>query len=325
MLVGKKIIIYNNTSYCGGTLALSCLCKTLRELGYDASLYLYPTDSIEINDCRKLFRVIRGFHFRTIIRRYVDRYLPCLRFWQSYKLPVQNPLTMDKISFYSSYRINPEKTIVIYPEIVKGNPLMAKNVVRWLLYHYPYANDNNAFSKSDLFIAYRRVFNNLKLNPDNNIVKVKYFNSNLYRQNNFSKREGTCYVIYKGRKRNDLPSKYDGPVYDNNMSQEEIVEMFNSHKYCYFYDMQTFYSTIAAVCGCIPILVPEKDKTLSDYRTSDEPLLGCAFGDSPEQIQYAIDTRNDLLKTLDFDTKNKENVRNLVEILQKHFGDIKRV
>ena len=40
---------------------------------------------------------------------------------------------------------------------------------------------------------------------------------------------------------------------------------------------------------------------------------------------YAIDTRNDLLKTLDFDTKNKENVRNLVEILQKHFGDIKRV
>ena len=323
--MGKKIIIYNNTSYCGGTLALSCLCKTLRELGYDASLYIYPPYIVGSYDHRQLFRVIRGFHFRTIIRRYIDRILPNSRFLESYRLPVQNPYSMPNISFYSSYRIDLKKTIVIYPEIVKGNPLMAKNVVRWLLYHYPYANDNSAFSKNDLFIAYRKIFNNLKLNPDNNIVKVSYFNSSLYRQYNFSKREGRCYVIYKGRNRKDLPSKFDGPVYDINMSQEEIVEMFNSHKYCYFYDLQTFYSTIAAVCGCIPILVPEKGKTLSDYRTSDEPLLGCAFGDSPEQIKYAIDTRNELLKKLDFDTRNKVNVKNLVDILQKHFGEIKRL
>ena len=156
--MGKKIIIYNNTSYCGGTLALSCLCKTLRELGYDASLYIYPPYIVGSYDHRQLFRVIRGFHFRTIIRRYIDRILPNSRFLESYRLPVQNPYSMPNISFYSSYRIDLKKTIVIYPEIVKGNPLMAKNVVRWLLYHYPYANDNSAFSKNDLLSS--KNFNN---------------------------------------------------------------------------------------------------------------------------------------------------------------------
>ena len=36
--MAKKIIIYNINKYYGGTLVLSALCKTLRNLGYDARL-----------------------------------------------------------------------------------------------------------------------------------------------------------------------------------------------------------------------------------------------------------------------------------------------
>ena len=33
-----------------------------------------------------------------------------------------------------------DNTIVVYPEIAKGNFLKAKNVVRWLLYHHTYTD-----------------------------------------------------------------------------------------------------------------------------------------------------------------------------------------
>ena len=101
--------------------------------------------------------------------------------------------------------------------------------------------------------------------------------------------------------------------------------MFNEYRYCYSYDTQTFYTAIAAVCGCIPIVVMEPGKCESDYLGPGEKHLGRAYGDSVEQIEYAKKTRDDLIKKLDYSAWNRVNAQALIELLEDKFGKIKRI
>ena len=232
---------------------------------------------------------------------------------------------MDGLSFHKNPSIDINNSIVIYPEVTYGNPLNAKFVVRWLMYFYPYSKSSDAYSTNDLFIAFREYFNDIDLNPNKLIITLNYFDSKLYRQYNFGQRKDKCYILRKGRKRKDLPKHFDGPVFDDNMSQHELVKMFNEYRYCYSYDTQTFYIAIAAVCGCIPIVVMEPGKCESDYLGPGEKHLGRAYGDSVEQIEYAKKTRDDLIKKLDYSAWNRVNAQALIELLEDKFGKVKRI
>lgn len=323
----KKIIIFNRYKYFGGTLVLSCLCKTLRELGYDARLFMCVDIPFNEKDENHFLQLnVRKLILRRIKRILYDvvSFLPGISLPQSFKEDITS-VEMDGLKFQSSPFFDKDNTIVIYPEVTFGNPLGAKNVVRWMMYYYPYEEDSNAYSPDDVFIAYREIFNSPKLNPDNIIITQRYFDNKLYRRYNFGERKDKCYVLRKGRNRGDLPKHFDGPVYDDNMSQKELVKMFNEYKYCYSYDTQTFYASIACVCGCIPIIVMEPGKTKSDYVGPGDKCMGKAYGDSPEELEYAVRTREELLHSLDYDELNRKNAIRLINLLEQRFGEIKRI
>ena len=207
---------------------------------------------------------------------------------------------------------------MIYPEICYGNILGAKRVVRWLLYYYRFAEDNTAYGKDDLFICYREVFNDLNLNPKHNELHVVNFDSDMYRQTNYELREGNCYIVRKGSKRKDVPANFDGPIIDG-LSESEIVSLFNKCKYCISYDTQTFYSSIAAICGCISVVVPEPGKTRKDY-CDDESGYGVAYGFSNDELEYAIKTReNEITRVKSWDIENANNVIAFVELCKSYF------
>lgn len=193
-----------------------------------------------------------------------------------------------------------------------------KKTVRWLLYHNRFENDTKAFDKDDLIICYRKVFNDPNLNPYERILHLNNFDSDMYKQTNFGERNGCCYVIRKGRNRTDLPSKFDGPILDS-LPEEKIVEAFNKYKYCYFYDTQTFYASIAAVCGCIPIVICEPGKNKNDYRPNEE-IYGIAYADTNDEIQYALNTRYLLIEKINkmkFD--NEKNINDFIELCDEYF------
>lgn len=322
-----RIYIPTIIAYCGGTVALACLCQTLRSMGYDARLLLvpyFPCKKVNRNKylCDYFKNIVKYFSKR-FIKKLLSYIFPNASFTKHYQSK-GSILSMEGIKIQWDPFISKD-SIVIYSEDIYGNPLGCKHVVRWLLYYYEYINTKGAHSENDLFIAYREVFNNQILNPEKHIVTVTYFNNKLYRQYNFDERKGICYIIHKGKDRNDLPLKFDGPVFNSNMSQEDLVYMLNSHKYCYCYDPQTFYMKIAAVCGCIPVLVMEPNKTEADYLSSSESHYGIAYGDTQEQIEYAINTREQCLRSLDFTQQNKLNVTRLVKILESRFGQIERI
>lgn len=323
----KKIIIFNRFKYFGGTLVLSCLCKTLRELGYDAKLYMctdIPFSEADVQSFkRQNFKRVIKYKIKHVLNKYFS-FIPYIKKLQN-SIDDVSSVDMDGLSFHKNPSIDINNSIVIYPEVTYGNPLNAKFVVRWLMYFYPYSKSSDAYSTNDLFIAYREYFNDIDLNPNKSIITLNYFDSKLYRQYNFGQRKDKCYILRKGRKRKDLPKHFDGPIFDDNMSQHELVKMFNEYRYCYSYDTQTFYTAIAAVCGCIPIVVMEPGKCESDYLGPGEKHLGRAYGDSVEQIEYAKKTRDDLIKKLDYSAWNRVNAQALIELLEDKFGKIKRI
>ena len=210
-------------------------------------------------------------------------------------------------------------TIVVYPDVVYGNPLRAKKVVRWFLFHNRFPDSPDAYGDKDLFFCYREIFNDYKLNPSCRKLCLSYFDQNLYKRTNFGERAGNCYIVRKGKNRKDLPKEFDGPVVDN-LPENEKVKVFNRCKFCYDYDTQTFYDTIATVCGCIPIVVMEPGKTKADYVGKGDKDWGRAFGNSPEEIDKAVKTRDSLLGTLNFDDFNKKNVDFFVRTITEYFN-----
>ena len=74
---------------------------------------------------------------------------------------------------------------------------------------------------------------------------------------------------------------------------DDLIEIFNNTKYFYTYDPLTFLVPIASLCGCIPIIVPFGDiETKEEIYQEKYMIYGSAYGDSEEQIKYAIETRH---------------------------------
>lgn len=322
--MAKRIIIYNVNSYFGGPLVLSALCKTFRDLGYDARVmftYALQSGLDSKAGCRK---DTKKFLIKQWIANHVNRFFNTCHILDKYLLKKTPLTTMLGIKIQYNPFFNRKNTIVIYPGMY-GNPLGAKHVVRWLLYHYKHENEPSAYGKDDMFVCYRNIFNSPNLNPKEITLHINYFDNQLYRQYNFEPRFGKCYILRKGRNRKDLPEHFDGPVYDNDMTQEELVKIFNEHEYCYSYDTQSFYSAIAAICGCKSIVVMEPGKTEKDYLGKGETHYGIAYGDTPEQLEYAEKTKELLIKSLDYKCRNEANVKTFIPVLEEKFGKIKRI
>lgn len=323
----NKILLYNYNTYQGGPLVTSVLCKTLRDLGYDARLvFPYSLKRKNRNRIYLFIEIVKMYcvSILQVVAVFYHKYLPFITIFEKFLLQETPVNTIEGIKVQQSLFFNRSNTIVIYPEVVGGNPLLSKYVVRWLL-SKQFTLPHDQYSPIDLFVCYRKHFNDIKLNPNNYCCHINYFDFKLYHCYNYGHREGNCYILRKGRHRIDLPKSFDGPVFDNDMSQKDVVKMFNECKYCYSYDTQTFYCVIAAVCGCIPIIVLEPGKKMEDYRDEGERNhYGIAFGDTKEQIEYAISTRSKLLESLDYSESNKQNALQLVEIMESHFGKIKK-
>ena len=313
-------IIVSPIQYCGGPIVLHYLCKLLNEYGYSAKVFLINTlgekkayENTLKYWCSHLIFITKLFIKKVISFLFITEKNYHSRYDGIYYLPVKDV----KIKYLPFF--NKKKTIVVYPEIVYGNFLKAKYVVRWLLYYNRYVNDPNAFGKNDLVMAYREIFNDTRLNPSNNILTLSYFNMDLYKQTNFEERKGYCYVIRKGKNRTDLPAQFDGPIIDN-FSEFEKVKAFNKYKYCILYDMQTAYASIAALCGCIPIQIPEQGKTRKDYCGQGENRYGVAIGQIQEEIDWALNTRPFLLKYYtDMRNNDSNKVNEFIKMCDGHF------
>lgn len=79
----------------------------------------------------------------------------------------------------------------------------------------------------------------------------------------------------------------------------ELLKLFNTHKTFITYDNNTFHSTQAALCGAISIVIPDGKLNEKEWRNSTKREYGVAYGNSEEQINFALNTVDDLKKIIE--------------------------
>ncbi len=315
-----KFVIVSPTQRGGGSIVLHELCKLLNDRGYNSKIFYAPCS------VRSNCNVVSWVEIFVYKIKNVIRYILCclLAFTPLSKYERYSTGCTYKVVKGCRHKILPfvdSDTVVIYPEVVYGNFLKAKNVVRYLLYHYQYSGDNNAYSPNDLFICYRKYFNDNVLNPDKIKLGINIFDVKLYKNRNSKSRAGKCYIVRKGKKRPDIPDSFDGPVIDA-LSEPEIAKLFNRCKYCISYDTQTAYTMLAAYSGCIPIVIPEPGKSRFDYCGPDEIHYGIAYGDSKDEIAFAIQTRDKVVNYLGCgEHYDEKELQDFVSLCENRFGN----
>jgi hypothetical protein len=166
-------------------------------------------------------------------------------------------------SYYNNDFPIDDNCVVIYGETIEGNPLNAKNVVRWILGPVGVAcniNIPNTWGKNDL-VYYFNSETKFITSPEKLGTVYKLLNSiyiNPYaKQTNFEERMGICYTIRKARQmHNNLSLVHPKSSFEitREHTQMQCIEFFNKFKWFISYDPLTFYIIIAALCGCIPVV-----------------------------------------------------------------------
>lgn len=307
-----KFVIVSPRNNGGGAIVLHALCKYLNELGHDAKMFYtsyYGRPGSFFFWYKWVLFTIKDL-WMGMTAHVLGRYFP-----KKYRAFVDFPITDLKRKFWP--RVDKD-TIVVYPDVAIGNFLKAKHVVRYLLYYSTY-KEGDIDKDRDLVICFRLEFNDWELNPDGKIVHCPFFNTELYKQTNFGERKGTCYVLHKGRNRPDLPKEFDGIIVDN-LTEKEKVKVFNQCECCISYDTQTAYSTIAALCGCLSIIVPERDKTISNYRNQNDKRYGIAIGFDEDQREYALQTKKKLFAEMnELSLSSRKSVDKFVQYCNEFF------
>lgn len=300
-------------------------------------ILIYPHDLFSFTNGG----IVVQFHLASLLEKMGQN----VRIYPTNGIVIQNDI-FNKYYTSNDFPID-DNCIVIYCEGIQGNPLNAKNVVRWMLSELgknvscEYAN---TWGKDEL-VYYFNSETKFYTTPEK-IGTVYKMLACLYihpyiKQRNFGARNGVCYTIRKSfwHKNVNFIHFKDSFEITCGHSQEQCVDFFNKYEYFISYDPCTFLTIMAAMCGCISIVYPVDGLTkqqwiqttaAAEYLKSNglDNLYGIAYGTDPSECQHAFSTIHlvkeqwdDILKynkdktIIPFikDINNFENMKNTVE------------
>ena len=209
---------------------------------------------------------------------------------------------------------------VIYPEVVFGNPLNSNHCIRWLLNAPGVVDGPKQFHEQDLLFAWgnrchpeppRKIDGFLKVfEPRLDLFQDLGLNRNLWLTLN-----------HKGN-----PYRYHVP-WSQNIDQEKfkglahMAALYQRARILISYDLNTFSSVQAALCGCISLVAPRAGVTAHQQRTESwYHKYGVAYGYT--DIPRALRTLHLLRPQMEQErAKTLENIEAFIEILRQRLFD----
>mgnify|MGYP001279852086 CR=1 FL=1 len=252
----------------GGIIALHKLCHCINLLGGEAYLHPYVTEhQLSLKGLRRWIRE----RLRLKFSKYKTN--------PSFITPV-----VRRVKDISSHEI-----VVVYPEIVSGNPLGCVNRVRWFLHHPGYHTRCVNYLPGELYFSYGVFGKDFSINDSKKsslILEVSHLFTEYYNVHSAgSKRDGSAYCIRKGKGR-PITHKLDDSVLIDGKSHFEISEIFKKSKYFISYDLYTAYTWFAILCGCVPIVIPDEKLAKNEWYSDPISSLGIAYG--YDEVEVAI-------------------------------------
>jgi len=188
-------------------------------------------------------------------------------------------------------KFNHDDFIAIYPEIVQGNPLGARHVVRWILNEPGVMSSDGVpgptkFDDTDHLYVFSELFNQ-KIKADSlHKMFLPILDTFLFNDQG-KKRTKTAYFVGKGINQELHPK--DSILIDRKLAQDQggLADLLNECQVMYQYDMVSAMSEIARLCGCKVKLIQDK-YTKSQYREYEPGMNGLSFGineDVPLEVQ----------------------------------------
>lgn len=240
----------------GGALVLHLLCERLNAHGERAMLWNEERPYRFLPDANTPLKKIL---------RYIALKLYGVKFALGhYKAPIAT-------------RADVRDAIVVYPEVIDGNPLDSQRVARWFLHQPGYHTGKTVYGEGELYFFYQDAFNDPTINPDaGNRLTLTYL-SPVYTRTNFGEREGTCYLLRKGKDR-AAGINFGDQLCVDDLTHAEKAAAFNKYKYLHSFDTYSMYSVFAAMCGCIAVIEPEKGVSREAWFPNEADRYGLAYG-----------------------------------------------
>lgn len=218
-----------------------------------------------------------------------------------------------------------DRAVVVYPEVVEGNPLKALNVVRWMLC------DIGVHTSPDIYKSWNAkdlVFHfssfNSTYNPEDlTILYTLWIDPKI--ENKGLKRSGSCYLFRKASLFHEyirMIHPMDAVMIDH-CSNEEIIQIFNEKETFYNYDPHSYYDAIAVMCGCPAVVYPLAGVSKLDWLKSKASFQ--AFNgkkDNMSGIAYGVNDLKHALETLSLAREEQKQAVEFGKSTVKNFGEM---
>ena len=279
----------------GGIIALHLLCARLNAIGVPAMLW--PDDRPRLQRWRNPRRYLGWARYHLTRRRHRFDHGP-----------------------FDTALARPEDlrdAVVVYPEAVAGNPLRGRNVVRWLLHRPGFHTGKVEFGSDDLIFFYQPAFNDPPIGDTGGRLTLTWWNRDYFDRGN-PDRSGSAYLVKKGAGRPLVHDLTDSVRVDD-FSHQQKAKAFNERRVFYTYDPYTLYSRYAAICGCVPVIIPVPGLTREAWVPEAEERYGMAYG--VDDIPWAVATRGLMLDRIEQEkAAEEETLRTFVAKCTERFA-----
>ena len=163
--------------------------------------------------------------------------------------------------------------IVVYPDIIKGNPLGGRKVVRWLLGYPGVCGGDTTFPETDNIWSYSTKI--AKSQGSDKVLYMPVVDPDIFYKPTEGKREGACYYAKKSKE--IWGTEISIPEGSKNLegTPQQIADILRSSEMCHIYEDSSVILE-AMMCGC-PIMYHHNARFThihaEDDWSTDYPIL----------------------------------------------------
>lgn len=196
-------------------------------------------------------------------------------------LPSPNNLNAPLIGWGSAKKLINQGFIAVYPEVVKGNPLGANRVARWVLNKPGLLGGDLKYASNEKIFYYSNAYRDAIQNEIVGQLLLPTLDEEIFYSDGRPPEARSLSCFYIGK------SKWKDGYFDRSETLEitrqfphrrDLGHLLRSAKVLYCFDNSTALCYEALLCGCPVVIIPDGTQTKHDYENSELGMEGIAWG-----------------------------------------------